>query len=705
MLNSFLRPLLAFLWLWLGCCTHQAVYAQPQAVNAILGDSSWMALHDGLPSAQATEKERISTHLQYVLQKLQTAEMPTDEDLASQRMQRLSALENYIRAAVYPSQHQDSTQRIPCFVDDHSRLCAVAYLIDASGNQSLVAKINSKFRYHLLEEMEDAELLAWQRQSGLSLRELAMIQPTYEYERISVMRPHEIFQDPETGLFGVKRNKDGKILTSARYTQIELYSNSQGYGKAKKDGRWAVINDRGRIKTDFIFDEIRTSINADPPVFIAQQGEQFYLLSHKGRRLGKEAYDEIHQDNNGLFRVRLGLYWGMMNAKADLIISVENEQIVCLDPQNFLAVRGGKCGLLNANGDVLIPFEYDRIERIKLGWRAQMGDVIHLFSKDGQKKEVLGLQEIYPYGNSYHDWEMLGKKAGKYGLVNGNLQWNIPPVYDTIIRFLDYHQVRLGDLWGYFNNSKELLLPVRYSYIEFTLNAFIVKENGKMGVLDLHGQPVIPVVQDSVYRAVRNLSGGLNMCFSVAEQDQWVLYNQQGVRISEKPYRSITQLWDKLLLLQDDSYYWVGYYYQDELHVYAAHPYESIEQKVAWNGTTVVQQNGKFGLIRLYAHQAIGPGAPLTEIIYDSLYRAPLANFYIAIQDSKSGLVNHQGKVVLPIAYDAVHPVAVKPPHSSLAYMVFSQGAEEIWVDHQGNTMQYDPSFQPLQKIIGENAQ
>ena len=158
MLNSFLRPLLTLLFLWLGCCTHQAVYAQPQAVNAILGDSSWMALYAGLPNAKSSEKERISTHLQYVLQKLRAAEMPNDEDLASQRMQRLSALENYIHAAVYPSQHQDSTQRIPCFVDDHSRLCAVAYLIDASGNQSLVAKINSKYRYHLSEEKEDDEL-------------------------------------------------------------------------------------------------------------------------------------------------------------------------------------------------------------------------------------------------------------------------------------------------------------------------------------------------------------------------------------------------------------------------------------------------------------------------------------------------------------------------------------------------------------------
>lgn len=676
-----------------------AVEAQSQEVNAILGDSSWLAKHHSLPDGTASEKERISTHLAYVVALLQNAVPPADAHLAEKRREMISALDCYVQNAVYPRQNRDSTVRLPCFVDDEGRLCAVAHLINTSGNAELVQKINAKYRFNLLADMHDAELIAWQEQSGLALRELAMIQPSYDFYPVEVAHPTMVYQDPETGLLGVMRRKDGKKLTPARYSEMEMYLNPLGYGKAKKEGQWAIIDDKGRAKTPFVYEQIQASLGTETSVFIVNQNGRFYLLSDKGKRQGKEQYDEILLDNFDFLRVRQGSRWGMMNTDGKLFIPLQYEQLIALSPEFFLALLSGKSGLLNQRGEVLIPFEYDRIEAVKVGWRAQIGQEIHLYTNKGEQSKISDLEALYPYGNSFHDGEMLGKQSGNYGLINGSLEWSIPPMHDTIIRYIDFHVVQKDGLWGYYNNSHQLLLPIKYSHIGYTLSGFVVREEGKMGLLNLQGQPVVPVNQDSVYRLVRNLSGGLNTCYAVARADGWEVVNQDGERISQKAYPSVSRLWNDLILLEDDDRFYVGYYYNNQLHVYEQHPFERIEEVTGWNGSTIIKQDGKFGLIRLYNHQAVQPGAMLAEAVYDSLFKAPVAHLFVAELQGKYGLMNSEGQLVLPIQCEAVHPKVIAPRNVSQMFILFYCNGEKVLIDAYGKKVSKEQAAAILKNV------
>lgn len=686
-------------FLGMGMLLPSAIKAQPQEVNAILGDSSWLAKHHRLPNAQDSDKERISTHLAYVIELLQKAATPTDPRRAQERKEMISALDQYVQNAVYPRQNRDSTGRLPCFVDDEGRLCAVAHLINTSGNAELVQKINAKYRFNLLADMHDAELIAWQEQSGLALRELAMIQPSYDFYPVEVAHPTMVYQDPETGLFGVMRRKDGKKLTPAHFSQIEMYLNPLGYGKANKDGQWAIIDDKGRAKTSFVFDQVQASIGSETSVFIVSQNGKFYLLSNKGKRRGKEQYDEILLDNFNFLRVRQGSRWGMMKTDGKLFIPLQYEQLITLSPEFFLALFSGKSGLLNQSGEVLIPFEYDRIEAVKVGWRAQIGQAIHLYTRNGEQSKISGLEGLYPYGNSFHDGEMLGKQSGNYGLISGSLEWSIPPIHDTIIRYIDFHTVQKDGLWGYYNNSHQLLLPIKYSHIGYTLSGFVVREKGKMGLLNLQGQPVVPVNQDSVYRLVRNLSGGLNTCYAVARADGWEVVNQDGERISQKTYPSVSRLWNDLILLEDNDRFYVGYYYNNQLHVYEQHPYERVEEVPAWNGSTIVKQNGKFGLIRLYNHQAVQPGAMLAEAVYDSMYKAPVANLFVVEYQGKYGLMNTEGQIIQPIQCEAVHPKVIAPRNVSQMFILFYCNGEKVLIDAYGKKVSKEQTAAILKNV------
>lgn len=50
--------------------------AAPDAINAAIGDASWVAAHGRMPTTDDAEVARITTHLTYVLVKLRAATPP-----------------------------------------------------------------------------------------------------------------------------------------------------------------------------------------------------------------------------------------------------------------------------------------------------------------------------------------------------------------------------------------------------------------------------------------------------------------------------------------------------------------------------------------------------------------------------------------------------------------------------------------------------
>ncbi|MCI5056186.1 MAG: hypothetical protein MRY83_08760 [Flavobacteriales bacterium] len=151
--------------------------AHAQFINPIVGDTSWIEHSGHLPSGKENEQQRIATHLQFILAKLKSKNIQD-----SQRIENLDHLEAYIELARFPKNTKYEYSRKPCFIDDEGTICAVGYLIQETAGRALAESINSKYQYDLLSNIKDPELMQWQKESGLSLVELASIQPTYEYE-------------------------------------------------------------------------------------------------------------------------------------------------------------------------------------------------------------------------------------------------------------------------------------------------------------------------------------------------------------------------------------------------------------------------------------------------------------------------------------------------------------------------------------------
>ncbi len=151
-----------------------------QTVNAVIGDVSFLATYGYEPTEQTNEIVRLQTHLKYVEQLLRSKDvsgLATEQQENRQKL--LGLLNEYWTAGAFPKNYDYPDQRRPCFIDKHGSICAVGYLIEQTAGREVAEQINTKHQYEYLLAMNDPAIDSWAQTSGLTLEELAMIQPSY----------------------------------------------------------------------------------------------------------------------------------------------------------------------------------------------------------------------------------------------------------------------------------------------------------------------------------------------------------------------------------------------------------------------------------------------------------------------------------------------------------------------------------------------
>jgi hypothetical protein len=100
----------------------------------------------------------------------------------SARARNVELLRGYREHGVFPRNIDFAGGREPYFVDDRGVLCAMAYLIAASGRHDIVERVRSTRNNARIRELaDDPALVAWLDEAGLSLAEAGRIQPSYGY--------------------------------------------------------------------------------------------------------------------------------------------------------------------------------------------------------------------------------------------------------------------------------------------------------------------------------------------------------------------------------------------------------------------------------------------------------------------------------------------------------------------------------------------
>ncbi len=128
----------------------------------------------------ATDRTFIQAHLFAVENILRDADVSAlSPELKRVRAKHLNVLHEYILKGEFP-QNKWRQGRIPVFIDDAGVHCAVGFLIQQSGHDQLAQRIANHNNYIRVYDIADPEMVEWQKKSGFTIHELALIQPTYD---------------------------------------------------------------------------------------------------------------------------------------------------------------------------------------------------------------------------------------------------------------------------------------------------------------------------------------------------------------------------------------------------------------------------------------------------------------------------------------------------------------------------------------------
>jgi len=178
------------------------------------------AAHPLVAPSLRRERQRIRRHLRRAEVAARRAPDADLDPLRSMvRALLLDELAAYRARGLFPRNHAVRGLH-PVFVDDVGTRCAVAHLLDASGQSAVVDDIASRRNLAYVEELADEPaLVAWLHAAGLTLAEAAAIQPGYRYQASDCICGSEWFGarppygTPATAVLDVQALESGPVNT------------------------------------------------------------------------------------------------------------------------------------------------------------------------------------------------------------------------------------------------------------------------------------------------------------------------------------------------------------------------------------------------------------------------------------------------------------------------------------------------------------
>jgi hypothetical protein len=276
--------------------------------------------------------------------------------------------------------------------------------------------------------------------------------------------------------------RNGKITIPCLYESVDFFSDDN-LAKVKKSGKFGYINKAGATVVPFEYDDCF----------------RVYDVYHGEHSVGIKYNPEIH-----------------LNRDFDFEDARNNRYIVAKSN------KYGVISLLDGKRKMLIPLSYSKIQfdpNTKT-FHCSNNTTTQFFDTNGQKltqEQVNSIERVEYSGiadfGGDGNWPSVTAVNGKVGVIlKKTMSWSrvvydtlVPIVYDEVItdQFdkdyipgYDVFGVRVGDQWGIVDDKKNVLLPIAYDSVNFTLSkefrhwapfkrTFVAKKNDHWGILGM----------------------------------------------------------------------------------------------------------------------------------------------------------------------------------------------------------------------------
>ncbi len=352
----------------------------------------------------------------------------------------------------------------------------------------------------------------------------------------------------------------------------------------------------------------------------------FCLFSNSGFSQKKEPKDYYVMEVNselGQKKFKIDEKIGLMDENDEILIQPKFDNLTFLLNGMAIAKKENLWGVINQEGKILVPFEYESID---------LGNVKQGFPEE----DYTNFKGVSRIVNNDTIRLIRVMKNGKQGVVDETGKVVIPCTYLRIFR-LRYQYIGIeNDYKGIASVDGEIIVPPEYNRVTPKDFGFSVEKKGKMGILNKQGREIIPPVYDKLENRM------FTMGMSVQMNGKWGYYNGQGILIVPPKYDEIepSSLFDGgVIVITNEK---KGYHNKDGKLIV---PVEYDDVRV-WrqDNSIIVQQNGKEGMLNK-------SGQIVLPIEYDGLNLYPVG-YIKAVKDKKIGFYHYSGKVLVEPIYD-----------------------------------------------------
>lgn len=189
-----------------------------------------------------------------------------------------------------------------------------------------------------------------------------LVQPTTDAEWIGA---------GSEGLFPAKKNgKTGFVSESGTWVippQYEEVGNfSEKIASFKRGDSWGLISADGRIITEPKWKEVKKFENG---IAIAKtEDASLYLLNSSGELISSSGFEKICRLKDGYLLVETKGKKGVLETNGTILLPMEYDQIEVVSKDLMIVYKNGLAGLINAAGNTLFPIQY---QQIQLDWSGQ----------------------------------------------------------------------------------------------------------------------------------------------------------------------------------------------------------------------------------------------------------------------------------------------------------------------------------------------
>lgn len=289
---------------------------------------------------------------------------------------------------------------------------------------------------------------------------------------------------------------------------------------------------------------------------------------------------------------------GLLNTRTiELLIPFEYDELEKITDAfpYVIAKQHGSYGILNAQGKVIIPFEYQQLE------------FYNLSSKDHFEEAL-----------SASDFVFKAKKNGLFGFIDIHHKAVLAIQYDKLNYYgkgQPFPASKEGK-WGIINLKGEVKVPFQYDEMEGINNAYVVKQKGLKGIISKEGKPLLPNQYTAIDR-FRNSDSKPLPYYIVTDSD-----SKKGVWDAKAQTLCIPPEYDKIADV--------------------------------CGGNFIVTLNNKYGVINTKHNPLLLIEYDQLKFLSPKDSKLPL----LAVVKGKCGLIDLSKKKIVPFQYDDIQSIS-----------------------------------------------